>query len=108
GDEPYSPPAQQNTLPAWGGAPMELEPEVRASLTQAWPRLEGRYAGWSRAKVARELSARPQVIQGILPQGLAPERREELSRALAKCLTQGLNLTQTLAKLGRAAQGEQS
>ena len=106
GDEPYSPPTQQTTLPAWGRAPVELEPEVRAALTQAWPRLEGRFAGWSRAKVARELNARPQAIQGVLPGGLGPERREELSRGLRACLTQGLNLKQTLAKLGRAAQGE--
>lgn len=108
GDAPYSQPSQQTALPAWGGAPVELEPEVRAALTQAWPRLEGRYAGWSRAKVARELSARPQVVEGILPEGLNPERRDALGRELTACLTQGLNITQTLAKLGRAAQGEQS
>ncbi|MBU4598849.1 MAG: phage portal protein [Proteobacteria bacterium] len=108
GDAPYSPPTQQNALPAWGGAPVELEPEVRAALTQAWPRLEGRFAGWSRAKVARELSARPQVVEGILPQGLSRQRRTALGRELSACLTQGLDITQTLAKLGRAAQGEQS
>ncbi|MBU1154654.1 MAG: phage portal protein, partial [Proteobacteria bacterium] len=108
GDAPYSQPSQQTALPAWGGAPVELEPEVCAALTQAWPRLEGRYAGWSRAKVARELSARPQVVEGILPEGLNPERRDALGRELTACLTQGLNITQTLAKLGRAAQGEQS
>ncbi|MBU1275209.1 MAG: phage portal protein [Proteobacteria bacterium] len=106
GDAPYSQPAQQTTLPAWGRAPVELEPEVRAALTQAWPRLEGRFAGWSRAKVARELAARPQVVDGLLPPGLPPQRRQQLGRALAGCLTRGLNLEQTIAKLGRAAQGE--
>lgn len=48
GDEPYTPPTQQNAAPAWGLAPQfppELEPQVRSALEQAWPRLEGGLPG---------------------------------------------------------------
>jgi len=107
GHEPLRPLAMGSPCET-GGYAMGPEPAVAAALVRGWPRLEGRFAGWSAARVARELESQPGLLGDLIPRGLKAMRRDELLTRLASCLTRGLNLEQTLEELGSSRQGDES
>lgn len=96
GDEPLRPlaPGSQD-----GMGLLSLEPAVVQALKAAWPRLESRLAGWSPARVKKELKGRPGLLAEVLPQGLQPQRRAGLQAILGRCLQRGLTLEQTLEQM---------
>ncbi len=96
GDEPLRP-----LMPGQGAAlgRLGLEASVARCVTRAWPRLEARFAGWSPARVEKELERRPALLTEALPRELEPGRRAELTGALGRCLRQGITLEQTLEQL---------
>lgn len=110
GDEPHAPPALQaapGAVPE--GEPLRLglpsaagaAPPVRDLLVQAapllrahWPALEGRFAGWSPAKVRYELRRKPELLGALVPPGASKPQARALRGHLADCLAHGLSLDQ--------------
>jgi HK97 family phage portal protein len=114
GDKPYAPPQAQPTPQAAPGAapvdePLPLSqptsaapaPPIRDLLAQAapflrahWPALEGRFAGWSPAKVRYELKRKPQLLAGLIPAGAPADQASCLRTLLTDSLARGLSLDQ--------------
>ncbi len=115
GDKPFAPTQAQMTPaqsapatwdaedPALKGLPAAPPRALRARavpLVRAhWPALEGRFAGWSPAKVRYELGRRPELLEALIPAGAPAREARRLRAALADCLARGFSADQTLSQI---------
>lgn len=72
-----------------------------ASLARRhYPALEGRFAGWSQAKVLKALASDPALLAPLLPEDAPQNESKHLNEYFTGCLGRGLDLRQVLQGLG--------
>ncbi len=85
-----------------GQGRLDLAEDAAGLARRLYPALEGRFAGWARAKVRAALEADPALLAPLLPAGATASQRARLGRHFADCLERGLSLDETIAGLDLA------
>ncbi len=102
GDEPWARPrpAGQPSEDDYGP---DLNRRAADLARRHYPALEGRFAGWSRAKVAGALGRDPGLLAPLVPAGAPEAQVSHLKQHFADCLGRGLGLAEAIAGLGRTS-----
>ncbi len=101
GDAPFNAPHLEEravSAPQPKGA-KDLGREIGHLARRHYPRLAARFAGWSSAKVKKELANSPELLGDLVPPGTDSLSADGLKDHFADCLIRGLNLDEALRKL---------
>jgi HK97 family phage portal protein len=99
GDQPFAGPGQGQAASS-DTSSNDFNTAAARLARRYYPALEGRFAGWSRAKVAAALERAPELLAPLLPAGAPESEGKRLNDYFAGCLGRGLDLPQVLAGLG--------